>query len=69
MLQLLQWEETPQEIVANESERSEMKTEIEDNICSNISVEKLLVVSMIESLSDVNVSTNLVIVQTEQFNT
>jgi hypothetical protein len=48
VLQLLQWEETLQEIVANESEKSEMKTDVEDSICSNIFVEKLSVISKIE---------------------
>ena len=67
--QLLQWEETPQEIVANGSEGSEMEAGIGDNICSDISVEKLLVVSKIEGPSDMDVPTNLVIVQTGQFDT
>ena len=67
--QLLQWEETSQEIITNESEKSEMKTDVADSICSNISVEKLSIISKIECFSDVNVLTNLVIVQTEQLDT
>jgi hypothetical protein len=67
--QLLQWEETPQEIVANESEESEMEAGVGDSICSNIPVEKLPVVSKIECSSDVDVLTNLVIVQTGQLDT
>ena len=58
-----------QEIVANESEKSEMKTDVKDSIYSNISVEKLSVISKIKCFSDVNILTNLVIVQTEQLDT
>ena len=46
-----------------------MKTDVADSICSNISVEKLSIISKIECFSDVNVLTNLVIVQTEQLDT
>jgi len=42
-----------------------MKTDIADSICSNISIKKLLVISKIKCFNDVNILTNLVIIQTE----
>ncbi len=46
-----------------------MKTDVADSIYNNISVEKLSVISKIECFSDVNILTNLVIIQTEQLDT
>ena len=46
-----------------------MKTDIADSIYNNISVKKLSVISKIKCFNNMNILTNLVIIQTEQLDT
>ena len=43
-----------------------MKINIKNNIYSNISIEKLLVISKIKCFNNVNILINLIIIQTRQ---
>ena len=45
-----------------------MKINIENNIYSNISIKKLLIISKIKYFNNINVLINLIIVQIGQFN-
>ena len=46
-----------------------MKTDVVDSIYNNIFVKKLSIISKIECFNDVNILTNLVIIQTKQLDT
>ena len=46
-----------------------MKTDIENSIYNNIFIKKLSIINKIECFNDMNILTNLVIIQTKQLDT